>query len=103
MLKGTEKEVQMKTFSEISYKPNPEFFDQFLDELCRDIRHRFVVVRDDENFQFWISNRIEIISDAQPKALTWLDERRHMLQEYPDGHGHTMSWTGFVRKTPDDD
>ena len=27
----------MKTFSEIAYKPKPEFFDQFLDELCRDI------------------------------------------------------------------
>tara|TARA_B100001057_G_C22824632_1_gene940902 strand:- start:657 stop:761 length:105 start_codon:yes stop_codon:yes gene_type:complete len=34
MRKGTEKEVQMKTFSEISYKRKPEFFDQFLDELC---------------------------------------------------------------------
>ena len=82
MRKGTEKEVRLKTFSEIAYKPKQEFFDQFLEEFCRDIRHSFVVVRDDEIFQFLMTNRIEIISGAQPKALTWLDERWHMLQEY---------------------
>ena len=98
MRKGTEKEVRMKIFSEIVYKPKSGFFEQFLEELCWDIRHSFVVVRDDEIFQFWMTNRIEIIFDAQPKALTWLDERRHMLQEYPDGHGHTMSWTGFLKE-----
>ena len=103
MRKGTEKEVRLKTFSEIACKAKLEFFDQFLEELCRDIGHSFVVVQDDEIFHFRMINGIEIISDAQPKALTWLDERQHMLQEYPDGHGHTMSWTGFLRKTPDDD
>ena len=103
MGKGTEKKVRLKTFSEIACKPKLEFFDQFLEELCRDIEHSFVVVRDNEIFQFWMINRIEIISDAQSKALTWLDERQHMLQEYPDGHGHTMSWTGFLRKTPNND
>ena len=93
----------MKTFSEIVYKPRLEFFDQFLDGLGRDIRHSFVVVRDDEIFLFCMTKSIEIISDAQPKALTWLDDRRNMLQEYTDGHGHTMSSNGFVRKTPDND
>ena len=76
MRKRTEKEVQMKTFSEIAYKPKPEF----LDELLRDIRHSFVVIRNDKIFQFWITSRIEIISDAQLKVLTWLAERRHMLE-----------------------
>ena len=33
-----------------------------------------MVVQDEEIFQFWITNRIEINSDAQPKALPWLDE-----------------------------
>ena len=57
-----------------------------------------MAVRDDEIFQFWINNRIEKIPDARPKARTWLDDRRHMLQGYK-GHGHIKSWTGFVIET----
>ena len=93
----------MKTCSKIVIKSKPGFFDQFLVELCRDIRHSFVVVWDDRIFKFWITTKIETASDTQPEALTWLYERRHMSQEYPDGYGHTMSWTVFVRKTPDHD
>ena len=37
------------------------------------------------------------MSEAQPEAFNWLDERRHMLQKY-EGNGHTKSWTGFIYK-----
>ena len=103
MRKGTEWEMQILIFSEIVYKSKPEFLDQFLSEMCRDIRQSFVVVRVDEIFNFWITSLIETDFNVQPKAQTWLYERRHMSQEYPDGYGRTVSWTGFVRKTPDHD
>lgn len=90
----------MKTLSEIRYKPKPEFFDKFLDDVLNDGTHSYVVVREDEIYQFWITDSIDAISEAQPDALDWLDERRHMLQEFSDGHGHTKSWTGLVYKDP---
>ena len=87
----------MKTLYEIVYKPKPEYFDQILDDLLNDGTNCYVVVRDDEIFQFWIEDGIEEISEAQPEAFNWLDERRHMLQKY-EGNGHTKSWTGFIYK-----
>ena len=42
----------MKTLSEIVYKPKPEYFDQILDDLLNDGTNCYVVVRDDEIFQF---------------------------------------------------
>ena len=105
MRKGTEKELKMKTFSEIQYKPKPEFFDQFLNELLKpeeDIGNNYyIIVRDDEIFQFWIFGGIAEISEMQVLGLEWLDAHRHMLQEYK-GHGHTKSWTGFVYRDPND-
>ena len=92
----------MKTLSEIQYKPKPEFFHKFLDDLLNDGTHSYVVVKEDEIYQFWITGSIDAISEAQPDALDWLDERRHMLQEYSDGHGHTKAWTGLVYKDPNE-
>ena len=92
----------MKTLSEIQYKPKPEFFHKFLDDVLNDGTNSYVVVKEDEIYQFWITGSIDAISEAQPDALDWLDERRHMLQEYSDGHGRTKAWTGLVYKDPNE-
>ena len=89
----------MKNLSEIQYKAKPEFFDKFLDKVFNDGTHCYVVMRD-EIYQCWITDSIDTILEAQPDALDWLDERRHMLQEFSDRHGHTKSWTGLVYKDP---
>ncbi len=92
----------MKTLSEIQYKPKPEFFYKFLDDVLNDGTNSYVVVKEDEIYQFWITGSIDAISESQPDALDWLYERRHMLQEYSDGHGHTKAWTGLVYKDPNE-
>ena len=78
----------MKTFPEIQYKPKPEFFDQFLNELLEpeeDIGTKYYsIVRDDEIFQFWIFGGIEEIAEMQVLGLKWLDARRYMLREYKE-------------------
>ena len=68
--------------------------------VLKDGTYSYVVVEKDEIYQFWIADSIYAISEAQPHALDCLDESRHVLQEFSNGRGHTMSWTGFFYKDP---
>ena len=91
----------MKTLSVIRYKPKPELYSEFLDALLKESGDAtsFIVGKDEEIWEFWISSSIEEVSDAQPESLTWLDKHRHMLEEFSE-EGHTESWTGLVFAEP---
>ena len=91
----------MKTMTIVRYKPKPEHYDLFLSDLISASgRSHYIASRDDEVLHVWVSKSIDRLTDEQPGALSWLDEHRHMLQEYSEEEGHTRVITGFVEKEP---
>ena len=55
--------------------------------------------RDDEVFQIWVNAAIEDLADFQNAGLTFLDEHRHMLQEY-SADSHSIPITAIIEQEP---
>ena len=82
-------------------------------DKCLASAQRSLAMREHSSFQ--IKNKLlskgfntEIIESVlleiqqtgfQSDALTWLDDRRYMLQEFSKEQGHTIAATGFIEQT----
>ena len=85
----------MKTMTMIYYKPNPEYFDDFVAALKKISPGAYVLTRDEEVIEVFISDSIEELTDSQPEGLEWL-----MLQQYSPEEGHTRPMTAFIEQEP---
>ena len=72
----------MKTMTMIYYKPNPEYFDDFVAALKKISPGAYVLTRDEEVIEVFISDSIEELTDSQPEGLEWLDEHRYICLLY---------------------
>ena len=90
----------MKTMTMVYYKPKPEYFYLYVEALKKISPDSYILTRDEEVIEIWIMDSIEDLTEAQPEGLDWLDEHRHMLQEYSRAEGHTRPYTAFIEQEP---
>lgn len=91
----------MKKLTIVRFKPKPEHFDAFLQELKQAstapdrtaILNSFVMTKDDEVFSIVIRHADKLEEDAK-RGVQTLDGMRHMLQEYNEVDRHTIPLTG---------
>ena len=90
----------MKTLTVIYFKPKPEHFDEYVEALKKISPDSYICSRDEEIIQVFVNNSIEALTDTQPEDLEWLDQHRHMLQEYSAEEGHSRPYTAFIEHEP---
>ena len=91
----------MKKLTIVRFKPRPEHFDAFVQELKQAstapdrtaILKSFVMTKDDEVFSIVIRHADKLEEDAK-RGVQTLDGMRHMLQEYNEVDRHTIPLTG---------
>ena len=91
----------MKKLTIVRFKPKPEHFDAFVQELKQAstapdrtaILNSFVMTKDDEVFSIVIRHADKLEEDAK-RGVQTLDGMRHMLQEYNELGRHTILLTG---------
>lgn len=91
----------MKKLTIVRFKPKPEHFDTFVQELKKAstapdrtaILNSFVMTKDDEVFSIVIRHADKLEEDAR-RGVQTLDGMRHMLQEYNEVDRHTIPLTG---------
>ena len=91
----------MKKLTIVRFKPKPEHFDAFLQELKQAstapdrtaILNSFIMTKDDEVFSIVIRHADKLEEDAK-RGVQTLDGMRHMLQEYNEVDRHTIPLTG---------
>ena len=91
----------MKKLTIVRFKPKPEHFDAFVQELKQAstapdrtaILNSFVMTKDDEVFSIVIRHADKLEEDAK-RGVQTLDGVRHMLQEYNEVDRHTIPLTG---------
>ena len=91
----------MKKLTIVRFKPKPEHFDAFVQELKQAstapdrtaILKSFVMTKDDEVFSIVIRHADKLEEDAK-RGVQTLDGMRHMLQEYNEVDRHTIPLTG---------
>ena len=91
----------MKKLTIVRFKPKPEHFDAFVEELKQAstapdrtaILNSFVMTKDDEVFSIVIRHADKLEEDAK-RGVQTLDGMRHMLQEYNEVDRHTIPLTG---------
>lgn len=91
----------MKKLTIVRFKPKPEHFDAFVQELKQAstapdrtaILNSFVMTKDDEVFSIVIRHANKLEEDAK-RGVQTLDGMRHMLQEYNEVDRHTIPLTG---------
>ena len=91
----------MKKLTIVRFKPKPEHFDAFVQELKQAstapdrtaILNSLVMTKDDEVFSIVIRHADKLEEDAK-RGVQTLDGMRHMLQEYNEVDRHTIPLTG---------
>ena len=88
-----------KKLSIIRFKPKPEHYDDFLQDVVENGKERdpgthFVMRKDDEVIAIVIRDSEGFEQNAQDGVVNWLDERRPMLQEFDPVNRHTIPMTG---------
>ena len=91
----------MKKLTIVRFKPKPEHFDAFVQELKQAstapdrtaILNSFVMTKDDEVFSIVIRHADKLEEDAK-RGVQTLDGMRHMLQEYNEVDRDTIPLTG---------
>ena len=91
----------MKKLPIVRFKPKPEHFDAFVQELKQAstapdrtaILNSFVMTKEDEVFSIVIRHADKLEEDAK-RGVQTLDGMRHMLQEYNEVDRHTIPLTG---------
>ena len=91
----------MKKLTIVRFKPKPEHFDAFVQELKQAstapdrtaILNSFVMTKDDEVFSIVIRHADKLEEDAK-RGVQTLDGMRHMLQEYNELDRHMIPLTG---------
>ena len=88
-----------KKLSIVRFKPKPECFDEFLQNIQKwhaqvftDGDHR--LMRTDEEVVAIVVRDSEMLDENIKRGVTWLDSQRPLLQEYNDVDRHTMPMTG---------
>ena len=97
----------MRIMKTITFKPNPEYINDFLKEYNKVIEKAyqngsidsyFTAIIDDEIFYVGTFNEKEKFENVVGKGLEWLDKYKHMLQQYPDNKGYAIIKTGSISK-----
>ena len=87
----------------IRFKPKPECFDVFLNNIKqRNIERalakpptHYLLTTPDEVIAIIFRQESEF-SDSKAKGVNWLDTQRHLLIEYSKEDGHTIAMTGTL-------
>ena len=93
----------MTKVSIIRFKPKPECFDVFLNNIKERNRERalakppthYLLTTHDEVIAIIFRPESEI-SESSAKGVDWLDTQRHLLIEYSKQDGHTIPLTGTL-------
>ena len=91
----------MKKLTIVRFKPKPEHFDAFVQELKQAstapdrtaILNSLVMTKDDEVFSIVVRHADKLEEDVK-LGVQALDGMRHMLQEYNEVDRHTIPLTG---------
>ena len=91
----------MRKLSIIRFKPKPECFDEFLasmKEYAKDTATsnpptHLLMTTKDEVIGVVIRGD-DAINENMKTGVSWLDQQRHLLQEYNEVDRHTMPVTG---------
>ena len=91
----------MRISSMIHFKPKLEYFDQRLKALKDALKghEHYILTRDREVFQDWVSYGIADLADFQYAGLSFFDECRHILEEY-EGGSLSMPINAFIEQQP---
>ena len=88
-----------KKLSIVRFKPKPECFDEFLQniqdwhaQVFADGDHR--LMRTEEEVVAIVVRDSEMLDENIKRGVNWLDSQRPLLQEYNDVDRHTMPITG---------
>jgi hypothetical protein len=93
----------MTKVSIIRFKPKPECFDVFLNNIKERNRERalakppahYLLTTPDEVIAIIFRQESEF-SDSSAKGVNWLDTQRHLLIQYSKEDGHTIPLTGTL-------
>ena len=91
----------MKKLSIIRFKPKPECFDEFLENVLANSRENrtanppthYIMTHGDEIYAVAIRDA-DALQESASKGVEWLDTQRHLLQEWNDVDRHTLPVTG---------
>ena len=88
----------MKKLTIVRFKPKPECHDEFIEALkvqgrsAAHVEHH-IMRCDDEVVAVAIRNADKLEESAK-QGVGWLDQQRHLLQEYNEVDRHTIFMTG---------
>ena len=92
-----------KKLSIVRFKPKPECFDEFLQniqdwhaQVIADGDHR--LMRTHEEVVAIVVRDSKLLEENIKRGVDWLDSQRLLLQEYNDVDRHTMPMTGDLVK-----
>ena len=96
-----EKEGTMKKLSIIRFKPKPECYDEFLENILSNSREnrtanpptQYIMTQGDEIYGVVIRDA-DTLQESASKGVNWLDTQRHLLQEYNEVDRHSLPVTG---------
>ena len=88
-----------KKFNLIQFKPKPEHYDQFVEDVLKNGKDRepnthFTVTAGDEVIAVVIKDADGFEQRAKKGVVNWLDERRPTLQVYDPVNRHTIPLSG---------
>ena len=89
----------------IRFKPKPECFEQFLNNIKERNRDRalakppthYLLTTPDEVIAIIFRQESEF-SDSSAKGVNWLDTQRHLLIDYSKLDGHTIPPDWYINK-----
>ena len=87
----------------IRFKPKPECFEEFLNNIKERNRDR-ALTNPPTHYLLTTPNEVIAIifrqegefSESSAKGVNWLDTQRHLLIEYSKQDGHTIPLTGTL-------
>ena len=90
----------MKKLTIVRFKPKPEYREEFIEALKvqgRSVSHveHHIMQYDDEVVAVAIRDADKLEESAK-QGVGWLDQQRHLLQEYNNVDRHTIFMTGDV-------
>jgi len=91
----------MKKLSIIRFKPKPECFDEFLENVLANSREsrtanpptHYIMTHGDEIYGVAIRDA-DVLQEKASKGVEWLNTQRHLLQEWNEVDRHTLPVTG---------
>ena len=90
-------EVNMQKLSIIRFKPKSECFDEFVMNLTsfNEKKHRiFHLMRSGDELHAIVIRDASILEQDASDGVKWLDDQRHLLQEYDVDNKHTIPLSG---------